>query len=218
MILSLGYGIISIPKNIINVKFGRGDMRLWTIQPVEVYDLIMKEGVYRCDPSIAFTGLAGDREFFEAYSWLVKQMAIKVGPPPENVKFPVWAWHTRKWEHKKPDLRLSAYTKPGTKCVCIELEIPDKDVLLSDFDNWHFVLNNLYFSNAKNEEENDRLDTEFEKLSNSEKKRVKEKSWENIFDLTPIDNDWECRGRYIQATFWELKKEYIRKIQYFTAR
>jgi hypothetical protein len=25
-------------------------MRLWTIQPMEVYHLVMESGIYRCDP------------------------------------------------------------------------------------------------------------------------------------------------------------------------
>lgn len=193
-------------------------MKLWTIQPVEVYDLIMDTGVYRCDPSIAFTDDIGDDVFMHAYDWLVGQMTKKIGAAPEGIEYPVWAWHTRDWRHKKPDLRMSAYAKRGTKCVCLELEVPDDEVVLSDFDNWHFVLNDWYFSNAKNDAEDDILREKYEKLPIVEQHRMRIKSWENIFDLGPLDTDWECRGRYIQATFWELKKEYIRKVQYFTAR
>ena len=37
-------------------KMGResgAEMKLWTLQPVEVYDSIMKDGVYRCKPKLS---------------------------------------------------------------------------------------------------------------------------------------------------------------------
>ena len=54
-------------------------------------------------------------------------------------------------------------------------------------------------------------------LPPKEKKVFKEKNWELVFDLTPIYNDWTIRGDSIQATFWELKKEQIRKVGNFTS-
>jgi len=38
----------------------------------------------------------------------------------------------------------------GEHCALI-IEIPDKQVLLSDEINWHYVLNNCYFGDAKNQ-------------------------------------------------------------------
>ncbi|MEW3584057.1 DUF3841 domain-containing protein, partial [[Clostridium] symbiosum] len=40
-----------------------------------------------------------------------------------------------------------------TKCVCIEFEIDDNKVLLSDFDGWHFVLSNGYYDQSGSEDE-----------------------------------------------------------------
>ena len=31
-------------------------------------------------------------------------------------------------------------------------------------------------------------------------------------------SDWMHRGRYIQETFWQIKKEDIVKVQFFTAK
>ena len=44
--------------------------------------------------------------FDEAYKWIALQMEKRVGPPPEGVKFPVWAWYMQNGKHKKPDLRI----------------------------------------------------------------------------------------------------------------
>jgi hypothetical protein len=40
-------------------------------------------------------------------------------------------------------------------------------------------------------------------------------NWQGAFDLTPMDNDWMTRGRWIQATVWELRKEMIRDVRFF---
>ena len=41
------------------------------------------------------------------------------------------------------------------------------------------------------------------------------KSWEKIFDVTPINSDWVINGQYIQATFWKIKPEYLQNVIYF---
>lgn len=67
------------------------------------------------------------------------------------------------------------------------------------------------------EEEDEGLNAQYEALSASEQVQMKEKNWERAFDLTPMDNEWMRRGDTIQATFWELKKEHIKKVRFFTA-
>lgn len=192
-------------------------MKLWTIQPLEVVEQIEKIGYYICDSTKA--ELPNDFETFRnAYTWLSMEMDKRIGRRPKGVVYPVWAWYIRNWKNKKPDLRESGYGPRGEKMVCIEIEKNKKDVLLSDFDAWHSVLNNGYFPNAYNESEWDRLQDWYDSLSIGKQKKVKLSSWENIFDITPFENDFMCQGRYVQATFWVLKKEEIKKIQYFICK
>ena len=115
------------------------EMKLWTLQPVEVYDSIMKDGAYRCKPELS--ECLTEMNFYDAYDWLVEQMKEKIGQPPQNVKYPVWAWHTTYGKHKKPDLRRMDF-RSKEPMVCLEIEKPDNEVLLSDEENWHFVLSN----------------------------------------------------------------------------
>ena len=61
------------------------------------------------------------------------------------------------------------------------------------------------------------LEQEQNSLPDKERKMYRDKNWERLFDLTYVDNDWMHRGDWIQATFWELRKEYIRKVRFFTA-
>lgn len=191
-------------------------MKLWTIQPIEVLQEIEEKGYFICNPQKSKNIDFGN--FSTAYNWLITQMNSRIKDKPSNVSYPIWAWHTRDWKHKKPDLRQSGYDTSGTKCVCIEVEIPDKDVLLSDFDAWHFVLNDWWLDDSQNEDEWDYNHNWFDNLPTDKQNELKLNSWQKIFDLTPVDSDWKCNGRYIQATFWKLNKKNITKIQYFTAK
>lgn len=187
-------------------------MRLWTIQKEEVVEVLEKDGVYRTDAN-----LIREPHFLSSYDWLSKHLEEK-DANPNGVSYPIWAWYRRDGKEKKPDLRRSEYETSGVKCVCIELEVPDKKVLLSDFDLWHYVLNNWWLDDSKNEEEFNELYKWFDTLPYEEREKLKRESWEKIFDIAFEKNDWYCKGKYVQAIFWELKREYIKKIQYFTAR
>ena len=190
-------------------------MKLWTIQPVDVYNNIMSSGKYFCDPNRS--SLLEDDLFRNAYSWLVKEMEKRIGDKPEYVKFPVWAWHTWEWKHKKPDLR-SFVGKKGPKMVCIELEIPDNEVVLSDFDSWHYVLNKWHFGYETSDEELAEKYAWLDSLSNEEREQEIKKSWQNVFNIEKINTYWIIQGQFVQATFWEIKKEQVRKIQFFTSK
>ena len=105
-----------------------------------------------------------------------------------------------------------------SKCVCLELEIPDEEVLLSDFNAWHYVLNRCWLDDSRNEEEYDRLQEWFDNLPGQDRERLRVESWQKIFDVEPYKDEWITKGRYVQAVFWEIRKEYVKKVQFFTAR
>ena len=191
-------------------------MKLWTMQPVEVYEILMKDGVFVCDET-----KIPEPSFKESYDWLNKHLEKK-DAKPSSVKYPIWAWFRFDNKEKKPDLRHACYGNRGEKMVCLELEIPDEKVLLSDFDLWHFVLNKwwLYdcFYPDYGEDDYEKSQQWFKTLDSDKQNLEKEKSWERIFDIVPFENDWISKGTYVQAIFWELKKENVKKIQFFTAR
>ena len=122
--------------------------------------------------------------------------------------------HGRKTE-KKPDLRDERWHngRKGDRFVRLEIDIPESDVLLSDFDDWSIILANGLL--CKTEEEELRLEQLYDSLPPDEKKKMKELNWEGVFDLTPLKSDYMIRGRCIQATFWELKQDQIRKVTEF---
>lgn len=188
-------------------------MILWTIQQEDVYNKIMSDGFYRCKASECFM-----REYFgDRYKWLSDQMRKRIGEPPEGVLYPVWAWYQWQGERKKPDLRRERWWNgwKGDRLACMEIDIPEDEVLLSDFDAWSIILNNGLLSST--EQEDEVLEQKYEALSPAEQVRFKHKNWERVFDLTPIENDWIIKGSRIQATFWQLRKEQVKRVQFFAA-
>lgn len=144
-------------------------------------------------------------------------MKERIGKPPEGVSYPVWAWYMWEGARKKPDLRRERWGNgwKGDRFACMEIDVPDDRVVLSDFDVWSIIL--LHGLIADSEEEVDRLDEEYDSLPQEEKKKYREHNWKIAFDLTYVDNGWMHRGDSIQATFWELRKEDIRKVWFFTS-
>lgn len=187
-------------------------MTLWTIQPACVYRDILRCGQYVCDPDKAAIS-----DFLPAYDWLAAEMTAQIGPPPEGVSHPVWAWYRQNAKRRRPDLRRARWTSgaAGEKMVCMEIEVPDDRVVLSDFDAWSLILNNALIS--RSEEEDSRLEAGYGRLSPDERIKMKQENWKRVFDISPWETDWIRRGAWVQATFWVLTREMIRDVRFFTA-
>ena len=173
-------------------------MKLWTIQHKEAYLRMLRDGVLRADNAHLFC----EDDFLTAYNWMSQQMCLRVSKPPHGVQYPVWLYHTWEGKRKRPDMRQS-YAATGTPIVLLTVEIPDEKVLLSDFDLWNMVMNECYLSTS-----------EEDAFPHSPKETCE--SWNKIFDLS-------CSPYYpsslsIQATVWEVQKEWVRKAEFFTAR
>ena len=94
----------------------------------------------------------------------------------------------------------------------MEINIPEEKVLLSDFEAWHFVLNDWYYSPATNEQEWERLEKKFDSLPERKQKQVEEKSWQRIFDTDIRHGEWTKNGETVQGCFWMLEINQIRKV------
>lgn len=189
-------------------------MRLWTIQPPEVVDIINTTEQFTCDTTLS----ENYKDFHDAYHWLVNEMDKRNITHPQHLTLPLWAWHTRNAKHKKPDFRYMGLGVRGTRYACIEFEIPDNQVLLSDYDKWHNVLNKSWYDDSTNESEFDELQAWFDTLEPQERHKLTIDSWQKIFDTTYRKSQWDSNGEYIQATFWVLEKSMIRDIKYFIAK
>lgn len=193
-------------------------MILWTVQHAVAGERLYQYGILRGD------GRRVDPYFRHAFHWIADEMRRRL--PPSHAKFPIWGWYRWQGEARaRPDLRTSGHLAKGTPGICIEFEVPDNRVLLSDFDAWHCVLNGSFLSLS--EEEDNAFDEELEKAGVQHGWPYPEpfnsrviSSWQRIFNMEAADPEW--RGspseRGIQATFWELNLSQVRCINRFTAR
>lgn len=211
-------------------------MILWTVQDIAVWEQLESTGVYTT-PSDKIVFPESENDAFDhanyAYRWLADQMRKRVGPPPEGIEYPVWAWYKQRGQHDgKPDMRSSHHIK-GKPCVRMKLDIPDWEVLLSDFDDWHHALN--YWHLSATEEESDEfgawresLGVSFHDIGNWNLKSPElelvrarvEASWERMLGVQPADEHWHSpwEERSIQATFWTLRREHVMSVERFVSR
>lgn len=199
-------------------------MKLWTIQPISWFDKLQIEGVIYGNAPLANI----DENWQPAYNWITKQMEQKIGQKPFENSTPIWAWYQYDNAQKKqPDLRNTGFLAKGTKGVRIEFDKPENDVLLSDFDLWHYPLN--YWCIHDTEKEDNDFDNllkvegvnfiDREKYTPILKTKV-EKSWDKVFDLN-YNQQYSAKKKEektIQATFWSLSLDEVVKVDFFTAR
>lgn len=155
--------------------------------------------------------------FFDAYAWMGEQIKQRIGTAPLKAKLPLWAWfryYRSRWTAPTKGWRL----EKGEKLYRLTFEANDTDVLLSEFGDWHCVLNNAYFGIS--EEDYDQFDAEFEdrKLSTEEaaKKEARIRaSWERIFDLdlVKVFNGKTQKAECIQACLWKIELSQVTKVQ-----
>mgnify|MGYP004485125875 FL=1 len=180
-------------------------MKLWTSMPLDVYEnTILRTGVYVCDPSKCEMLLddTNDGQYARAYKWLEAYMTKKIGPAPDGVVHPVWAWYKLRGRNKRPDLRWMEFKGCSEPMVLLELEIADDKVILSDEEKWTCAqLNDSAWCEIDEE-----LEWYYDDPNITEKEReaFKQKSWYRIFDVEKSEN--------VQATFWVLTKENIRNV------
>ena len=191
-------------------------MRLVTIQDKTAYDDLCATGVLRCKTELA-EWLSEDC-FKNAYDWLARQMKKRIGEPPTGVSYPIWAWHSLDYKPTKVDLRRAEFNNYRGENYALTIEVPNEFVLLSDEESWHYILNNWYLSDAKNEAAFKKANAFFDSLPLERQQDVKMKSWENIFDIMPFENEWSRNGCYVQATFWELHLDQVVASRKFIGR
>jgi len=193
-------------------------MILWTIQDMRAWEQLQRKGVLTGD------GRRVPPYHRHAYGWMADQMRLRL--PPHCASFPLWGWY--RWQGPKqcrPDLRAAAHLTKGAAGVRIEFELPEENVLLSDFNAWHRVLNRSFL--PINEQEDEAFTRDLEKAGVEWRwpypapfhARVVS-SWQRIFDLEAGDVEWwgPLSERTIQATFWELTIPQIRRVDVFRAR
>jgi hypothetical protein len=160
----------------------------WTIQTYDAWITANETGVLMGKKAFV------DDSYLNSYSWLMKQMEIKV--PRYRGEFPVWLF-----QHK-PDLRYSGYLPKGTRSVLLKVDLEPESYLVSDFMTWHLVLNNITFTKD---------DDGLENIG-------KEESWERIFDFEFLKELYGEKYILPQITTGAIPVKKIELIRQFIAR
>ena len=194
-------------------------MRLWTIQGIEIYEQLQRDGVVYCTKP----AWSDDEKFMKAYHWMADQMRQRIGEPTiKDIKYPMWAWYQYNSAKSNKPPRSYLDIQEGISTY-MEIEIPDNEVLLSSFTNWHNVLNQWPLTNWKRiDKKTDLLEKKAGKSLDFDDYPVEiqkeiEESWEAIFDLDRRDKEvgrTHKRNRSIQATFWMLKPENVFSVEF----
>jgi len=204
-------------------------MRLYTIQPLSVYDALCRTGTFLSepwkDPEEWICTVAPGIKL--AYDWLCDEMVEQGLLRPAPSVYPIWAWYRYMGEKKpKPDLRHSAYKncRCDERQVLLTLDVPDDEVLLHDYEAWHYPLNYFYLAAQRVSDRFERhckaagfpLYSEVPLQDNALHAEV-QRSWRIIFDL-PACRRLFRRSRAeqaVQATFWTLHAGHVTEVVAF---
>jgi len=171
------------------------------MQPAEVVASLRDGVAFRCEADKAAWGA----DFAGAYDWMSAQMSDLLGPAPDGVRWPVWAWAPHGgW---RPSLRaswgmvpratrfgnrLNWPTRQARGLRWLALDVAPARVLLSDFDLWHSVLNDTYCVPRSRWDD----DEVWEKVWTPQEI---EASWRRVFTIDSVD--------LVQACLWEIRPE-----------
>lgn len=170
-----------------------------TVQHLDAYYKMREQGYLVGDEGRVW------KEFKEPYRWMMKQMVNRI-EGYNGLDYPIWVWKRRVNRNE------SSLLPKGTKGVILTLEIPDEQILWSDFNFWHHVLNN--WSITGSEEEDIRLDESGEDFRYT---------WERIFDFDwyrNADPEWvgELNEEWIQGVTPKITMDMVRKVTRFIAK
>ncbi|WP_313758118.1 DUF3841 domain-containing protein [Tissierella sp.] len=106
-------------------------MKIWTIQSIDIWEKLKEEEIVTCDEKLASYLKDEECSFLEPYNWIRNKMINSMGDSSyKSGIYPIWGWYIYNGLHRKPDLRYSGHGEHGEQMACIELEIPDNNVLI----------------------------------------------------------------------------------------
>lgn len=199
-------------------------MELWTIVPEKAWQALNDRGVLRA------TQRHTDQDYLQAYEWMSYQMITRLGQTDMSTHLPIWAWYQfQDVGHKRPDLRNAYHLPAGEVGYRLTFNAEDDQVLLSDFNTWHHVLNYMYLPASKSDhthflaEFGTDADVRYSWDNPPVKtviKQVIQDSWTRIFDL-----DWHDayineprESKQIQGCVEELQLDQVVSVDQFVAR
>jgi hypothetical protein len=187
-------------------------MILYTIQTEKKWNEFQETGILKADNDI----ICFDH-FLQSYEWLEGRMRDLLPSSDIECKHPIWAWY-KYCGKNKPDLRKRGHLSKNEIGYRIEFEIDEKNVLLTDFSDWHLIL-------SSDETAFEIKHTYFELNECDEEEIISYigEGWfikddKILFDWNNIILDKNSNLRDIQATMWYIKMEQVKNITKFKSR
>lgn len=155
-------------------------MIYYTLQRLEAYKKALEMGYLTGDKKYVMS----DFENENSYEWMKLQMKSRL--LNYNNEEPIWLWLTPK------DINILEILE--NDYVLLEVNIKRENVLLSNFEAWHYVLNDWNFDDNMK----------------------KEDTWEFIFDKYKLGKfDFGFEDDELQGTTGKIDVKHIKPIKYF---
>lgn len=167
---------------------------IWSLQHPEALALLRRGQTYRV--SQAAVRRHGEfsedwKHFRSAYGWMEDQFRLRVGPLPTSRAL-VWAWYK-----PKPDIRKGMWRDVPRPFVLLTLRVDPNRVLVSDWEDWHQVLNDAPIAPRGLEHDGEAWDRWADKAY-AWPKAKKQATWSRIFQPASM-------GSYCQAVIAEIR-------------
>ena len=180
-------------------------LTMYTIQTRDAYETLVRDSVLVGDSSLSWT------EFQEAYAWMLRQMDQRLPGQPGGL---LWLWLTATRSRLRDDARHARGE------VLLTVRVAKDHVLLSEFLDWHAVLNRSLHVPPLPGESDEAWEARWSPIDEDFDERAKpyrkepiaawpealraeiESSWEAIFDPAT----WRTPP-VLQATMRELRTE-----------
>ena len=185
-------------------------MKLVTFQTKEAWKVLQKKGIL-----IANVANIDLQKYGVPYDWIVDKMKKRQISPQHGEKYPLWAW--AKCGSSISPKKKKNINHTVQNLVKITFEKPDKEVLVSDYIAYSFILNGQIVPKNKKEyisflKEMEKKGISLEDLKNSVRHKNNsripidkiQKSWKRIFDL---------KSYIHQACIWNIKAEDVREVE-----
>ncbi len=181
-------------------------MILYTIQEEFKIKELEETGILKSGEKIM------ENDYLDSYSWIENKMRELLPQPEIECNHPLWSWYKYRGK-RKHDLRFSGNGNRGDELYRIKFEIDDNKVLLTDFSDWHIILNT---SDTKNYSEMTIEDVDdIDEYPKNGWERLDNKliyNWDNII----LDANSERSD--IQATLWYIRQEQVKEIIKFKCK
>ena len=184
-------------------------IRVWTRQDKRILSVIEREGIYYCQPQYIESKMENFSNYYkQLYQWYVARAEKIVPRPNPNIKYPIWV-------SVDEEMQL----QPVDGSIILELEIDEKNLIVTDSEKWGYVVNFLYL--PLNQEDLKAHDDELKRYGIGNEsalimgdkgnfypllKQKIQKSWNRLFENYTLSN-------VRQGTIWAIhKKDIVRVI------